>query len=131
MYDKILCAVEASKEGEQVIERAMQLASKFDSKIYLVSVISYTLLPKDYQAKLEEEIAPKMEAMAEKYNISKKRLSVKVGKPYQVICEKAEKIEADLIVLGTHSEKGLRGMLGSTANGVANYAPCDLFLVNI
>ena len=131
MYDKILVAIEASDEGEQVVKKALDIAKKFNSKVYLISVISYTLLPKDYQAKLEEEIVPKMEAIATKYDVSRKRTSVKVGKPYREIIGKAEAIEADLIIMGTHSEKGITGMLGSTANGVANYAPCDLFLVNI
>ena len=131
MINNILCAVEVSEEGEKVVTKALDLADKFGAKVHLVTVISYSLLPKDYQAKLEEDIAPKLEAMASKFDISKNRISVKVGKPYQVICQKAEAIEADLIVVGTHSEKGIASMIGSTANGVANYAPCDLYLVNI
>jgi universal stress protein A len=131
MFDKILCAVETGNEGRAVLTKALELANKFGSKVYVISVIPHTFLPKDYQAKLEDDIAPELEAMAKEFGISKKRLFVKVGKPYRLICEKAEKIEADLILLGTHSEKGLKGMIGSTANGVANYAPCDVYLVSI
>lgn len=131
MFEQILCAIEASDEGEAVLQRALELADKFGSKVTLINVIPYTFLPEDYQSKLEDEIAPKINAIAKKYGINKKNVAIKVGKPYKEICNKAEKIGADLIVLGTHSEKGITGMVGSTANGVSNFSECDVYLVNI
>ena len=43
----------------------------------------------------------------------------------------AEKKHADLIILGTHSKKGLQALIGSTANGVVNYAKCDVSLIKV
>ena len=60
-----------------------------------------------------------------------KNITVKVGKPYEQIYLLAEKKNADLIVVGTHSKKGINALIGSTANGVANYAKCDVILIRI
>jgi len=43
----------------------------------------------------------------------------------------AEKINADLIVLGTHGRHGLGLMLGSTANAVLHGAPCNVLTVMV
>jgi universal stress protein A len=43
----------------------------------------------------------------------------------------AESKSADLIMLGTHSKKGLNALIGSTANAVANHAQCDVSLIKI
>lgn len=58
-------------------------------------------------------------------------MAIKFGKPYEQICMLAEKKNADLIILGTHSKKGLHALIGSTANTVTNYAKCDVSLIKI
>jgi universal stress protein A len=63
--------------------------------------------------------------------IPKEDVIIKFGKPYEQICMLAEKENADLIILGTHSKKGLNALIGSTANAVANYAKCDVSLIKV
>lgn len=43
----------------------------------------------------------------------------------------AEEQKADLIVIGSHGRHGLGRLLGSTANGVLQGAPCDVLAVRI
>jgi universal stress protein A len=131
MYKTILCAIEATKAGEAVLSKASQLSKLCNSKLIVIHVVPYTLLPKDYQKELKEEILPKIEKISNQFGISKKNRLVKVGKPYDHICRHAELRKADLIVLGTHSKKGINSLIGSTANGVVNYAKCDVSLVRI
>lgn len=131
MYKTIICAVEIGPEGKKVLAKAEELASKFESKLIIVNVLPYTFLPKDYQKELKEKAIPAFNKFTSEFNISKKNAILKVGKPYEVICNLAEKKKADLIVLGTHSKKGVRSLMGSTATGVANYAYCDVSLVRI
>lgn len=131
MYKTILCAIEATKEGEAVLAKAVDMASRYEARLIVIHVLPYTLLPKDYQKELQEKISPTIEKMAEKWAISKKNRVIKVGKPYEVVCHEAQKRKADLIVLGTHSKKGLKSLLGSTANGVVNYAQCDVNLIRL
>ena len=131
MYKTILCAVEATKEGKLVLNKASELAKLCDSELIVIHVIPYTLLPRDYQKELTDDIAPKLEKITQPFGIPKKNRIIRVGKPYEQICMQAEKRKADLIVIGTHSKKGIQSLLGSTATGVANHAQCDVTLVRV
>jgi len=131
MYKTILCAIEASAEGKKVLAKANELAKYFGSKIIVINVLPYTLLPKDYQKTLRDDIGPKIEKIAAPFGISEKNQLIKVGKPYEVICKEAGRKKADLIVIGTHSKKGLQAAIGSTATGVSNNAKCDVTLFRI
>lgn len=131
MYKTIVCAIEVGSEGKKVLTKAQEIANKFSSKLIVVNVLPYALLPKDYQKELKEKAVPQFENMMDEFGISKKNRVLKVGKPYELICGLASKKQADLIVLGTHSKKGIRSLIGSTATGVANNAQCDVSLVKI
>ncbi|MEX0963521.1 MAG: universal stress protein [Pseudohongiellaceae bacterium] len=120
MYKKILRAIETSQEGKMVLTKASRLAEIYDAKLISIHVLPYTLLPSDYQKKLQSDISPKLEKIASDLNISKKNCLIKVGKPYQLICKEVFKKKADLVIIGTHSKKGLHAAIGSTATGVAN-----------
>jgi len=131
MYKTIVCAIEATKEGKEVLSKASQLSKLCNGKLIVIHVVPYTLLPKNYQKALKEEFSPKIEKISAFFGIPKKDQIIKVGKPYEHICTLAEKKKADVIILGTHSKKGIKSLLGSTANGVANYAKCDVSLVKL
>lgn len=131
MYKTILCAIEASPEGKKVLGKAVKLAEFYGAKIYVVSVLPYSLLPNDYQKKLKSETSPKIDKILESFDIPRGHRYIKVGKPYDVVCKEARRRKADLIVLGTHSKKGLQSALGSTATGVANNASCDVTLFRL
>ncbi|GAA5444830.1 universal stress protein A homolog 2 [Microbulbifer sp. NBRC 101763] len=131
MYKSILCAIEASHEGRLVLSKAVELSKKFESKLFVLNVLPYGFLPRDYQKELKESALPKFEDIVSDFGISKKNRALKVGKPYEIICKESVKRKVDLIVLGTHSKKGLSSIIGSTANGIVNHAHCDVTLVRI
>lgn len=131
MYKTIICAVEISQEGKTVLSKAQEIASKFGGELVVISVLPYTFLPKDYQKELKDKAIPGFNKIADEHGISKKNRMLKVGKPYEVICNMAEKKQADLIIMGTHSKKGISSLIGSTATGIANHASCDVLLVRI
>jgi len=55
---------------------------------------------------------------------------LEAGRPGEVIAEMAQKLDADLIVMGTHGRRGLeRALMGSVAREVANTTPIPLLLV--
>jgi universal stress protein A len=52
------------------------------------------------------------------------------GAPATAICETAEKIGADLIVMGTHGRTGIAHVfLGSVAERTIRHAPCPVLTV--
>jgi len=55
---------------------------------------------------------------------------VRTGEPYREIVQLASDVEADLVVIGTHSRGGMsRLLLGSVAEKVQRYAPCPVLTV--
>jgi nucleotide-binding universal stress UspA family protein len=56
---------------------------------------------------------------------------LRVGNPRQVIVEVATRLKADLVILGSHSKRGLLDIaLGGTAQQVSKAAPCLVLLVS-
>ncbi len=131
MYKKILCALDVSAESETILEKAASIAQLHNGQLSIAHVIEYAFLPKDYQKQLKEDIAPRFNKMGEQYGIPKKRRVIKFGQPYSVVCDLQKKLDADLIVVGTHGKHGLKALLGSTANGVLQKAECDVLLVKV
>ena len=54
----------------------------------------------------------------------------RVGNPADVLCDVAEKVSADLIVVGNRGMRGGRRVLGSVPNSVSHRAPCSLLIAD-
>jgi nucleotide-binding universal stress UspA family protein len=52
------------------------------------------------------------------------------GNPAEVLCEMAEEIGADVIVVGNRGMQGARRFLGSVPNSVAHHAPCSVLIID-
>ena len=50
-------------------------------------------------------------------------------KPADALIDEAERLEAELIVVGNRRMQGVSRLLGSVANEVAHNAPCDVMIV--
>lgn len=53
-----------------------------------------------------------------------------IGSAAQALCDLAEKVGADLIVVGNRGMKGGRRFLGSVPNTVSHHAPCSVLIVD-
>jgi nucleotide-binding universal stress UspA family protein len=51
------------------------------------------------------------------------------GKPAETLLAEAERLEADLIVVGNRRMQGVSRILGSVANHIVHNAPCDVLVV--
>jgi len=52
-----------------------------------------------------------------------------IGAPAHMLVELAEKLHADVIVVGNRGMVGSRRFLGSVPNAVAHHAPCSVLIV--
>jgi nucleotide-binding universal stress UspA family protein len=53
------------------------------------------------------------------------------GEPAEALLELAEKLQADLIVVGNRGMSGMkRFLLGSVPNKISHHAPCSVLIVN-
>jgi universal stress protein A len=140
-YNTILVAIDLSNESAKVIERAIELADGHSSRISIAHVVEpvAAAYPIDAYAinmtRLQEEAmtiaAQRLQSIAGKYGISSDRQLVLAGAAATEIRSKAEELNADLIVIGSHGTSGWKLLLGSTANKVLHGASCDIMTVRV
>jgi universal stress protein A len=73
----------------------------------------------------------KLQNLGESHSIPADHLHILHGSPAHEIHRFAENHDIDLIVIGTHGQKGLQLLLGSTANSVLHGAGCDVLSVRV
>ena len=143
-YQKILVAVDLSSESELVLNKAQMIAGD-DAVMHLVYVqepmdnVYVGIVPQsaafsglgDLEAQLGEELKQKLIALGENFNIPLDCLHILNGSPAYEIHRFAKENEIQLVVIGTHGQKGLQLLLGSTANAVLHGAGCDVLSVRI
>ena len=116
---KILTALEFSEDPKEVLKRTLQVAKKYDAKIFTLHIIEE--MPRHsfyYDAyKLWEEFRDKAaKEVIEEMMIYIKELAkdfddiepiIEVGNPTDKILQKAEELDVDLIIVGHHVRKGI------------------------
>ena len=143
-YQKILVAVDLSTESDLVLRKA-QLVAGQDVDMHVVYVqepmdnVYVGIVPQsaafsglgDLEAQLGEELKEKLTILGEKFKLPADRLHILHGSPAHEIHRFAKDNGSQLIVIGTHGQKGLQLLLGSTANSVLHGAGCDVLSVRI
>lgn len=143
-YQRVLVAVDLSNEADVVLTQA-QLIAGHDAELHLVYVqepmdnIYVGIVPQsaaysglgDLEAQLAGELKLKLQALGERFAVQSGHLHILNGSPAREIHRFAEENNIDLIVIGTHGQKGLQLLLGSTANAVLHGAGCDVLSVRI
>lgn len=143
-YQKILVAVDLSSESEAVLQKAQQIANS-NAEVHVVYVqepmdnVYVGIVPQsaafsglgDLEAQLGAELKQKLTALGENFNVPSDHLHILNGSPAHEIHRFAKENDVQLIVIGTHGQKGLQLLLGSTANAVLHGAGCDVLSVRI
>ena len=137
-YDTILVPIDVYSDYELVVEKAIAVAGN-SHKIHLLYVAypqtnmePYGLfLERDFSEEVREQALRQLKDVASKHDIPYSHVNVEIGSPADEIHHMAEKINADLIVVGTHGQSGLRLLLGSTANAVLPGVKTDVLAVKI
>lgn len=144
IYQRIVVAVDLSSESEIVLQKA-QLISDPNADIHLVYVqepmdnVYVGIVPQsaafsglgDLEAQLGEELKQKLSTLGEKFDVPSDHLHILNGSPAHEIHRFAKENDVQLIVIGTHGQKGLQLLLGSTANAVLHGAGCDVLSVRV
>jgi len=141
-YRHILLTADFSEHAETIATRARSLARVFQAKLSILHVLDDipmpdtgygTLIPVDTPSEYDllEAERGKLIALGAELGVDPADLWLIWGVPQDEIVRLAEKIAADLIVVGSHGRHGLALLLGSTANGVLHHASCDLLAIRI
>jgi nucleotide-binding universal stress UspA family protein len=143
-FARILTAIDFSENSECAFDYALTLAAQFNAELTIIHVINEPVdlrgfyVPHISFEQLEREIEESAVKMMETFcstklgAFSNYKTSIMTGIPYDEILASAARIDASLIVLGTHGRTGLdRILFGSTAERVVRSASCPVLTVRL
>jgi nucleotide-binding universal stress UspA family protein len=139
---KILFPTDFSDCSLNALEYAVYLAKKckacmqllyVDEAVYLLSPLNtYAEMDlKDLSENFKKMAEARMDELVQKFiptDVSVGKL-ILIGRPYSEIIDAAKKVQADMIVMGTHGRSGLNIMMGSNAERVVRQSPCPVITV--
>lgn len=141
VYQKVLLAVELDPSCDTLTtKKAKALADEFGAELYLVHAIEHmssygaaygVAAGADIEEMLLENASDSMKKLGSELALAADRQVIKVGPARTIILEEADRIGADLIIVGSHGRHGIRLLLGSTANAVLHGAACDVLAVRL
>jgi nucleotide-binding universal stress UspA family protein len=136
---RILVGLDASPRAPETLKAAIDLATSVGGKLILfravgvpveIPVEAYTMTPSSLAEMLERDAKLYLEQMAAA--LPKDRVEdtvVDVGTAWQCLCAAAERLQVDLIVIGSHGYSGLDRLIGTTAGKVVNHARQSVLVV--
>jgi nucleotide-binding universal stress UspA family protein len=142
LFQNILVPFDLSNPSNHAFKVALDIAQKYDSKITLITCVekdtwhhyyfdarAYTQLLKK-QSKVAKKSMEKLEAMANKVGVNIRLQILQSISVVKDITTFAKSRKIDLIVMSSHSRKGLdKLILGSVANGVIQKTRCPVLLI--
>ncbi|EOB1951446.1 universal stress protein [Enterococcus hirae] len=139
-YQKIMVAVDGSKQSEQAFLEALDLAKDNEAELFIVSIINkvelthsayaFSKIYAEEKQKIEVEMLKKIHD-AKEYGINDIHAIVETGDPGNLIGTVFPQQEAiDLIVMGATGKGAIQqALVGSTASYVVTHAPCSVLVV--
>jgi universal stress protein E len=128
--------------NKKIVHEALALSIQCDAELHLatacnpisamsagVADVGAFMNAELYEA-LRDAHQANFTAVADEFGVPADRRHFVLGSPPAAIAELAASCEADVIVVGTTYRKGLERMLfGSTAEGICEYAPCNVLAI--
>ena len=139
-YKNILLVVDLSEDSRIIGERAKAIAACYQSEITLLHVVEYVpvepmgeaLLPSvQIEGELVERAKARLKELAQTLSLADSRQLVETGGIKTEIIRAAQRLNADLIVLGSRERHGLAILLNFTEDTILHAAPCDVLAVRL
>ena len=142
-FEKILVAVDGSKQASNAAQLAARLAKDQGGELVVLHVVDRMVIeemekltgqtPKALEKELEEQawaLLHSTEILLKNYGVPL-RLVLKQGMPYQQILNTAEEEKVDLIVMGRLGKRGLKKVLmGSAVFRVLEFSTTPVLVVD-
>jgi universal stress protein A len=139
-YSTVVLAADLTEESTLLADRMKQIIGDKPCAVHIVHVIEPLSaayggdVPMDLspvQDQIQDQAKAHLTEFGRQLGIPEDRQHLIFGRPQSEIHRAAEECGADLIVVGSHTRSGLARLLGSTANGVMDSAPCDVLAVRV
>ena len=139
MFKTILVPVDLGdvETARPAIERAVALAESGGGTLRLIHVRSLVpvtymeLIPPAFEADQQQEAETQLAEVAAAVPLPAEWVSavVRLGSVYNEVLEEADKIGADLVVVGSHRPTMATYLLGSNAATIVRHAHCSVLVV--
>ena len=126
MFETVLFPIDQSRQALETAGKALELARSHSSRLVLLSVVQ----PERPEMHDHEAVAALLSQSRERFEQAGVACDEveREGKPAFVICDVADELNVDVIVMGTRGVK-LEAEAGSTAARVIQLAPCPVLVV--
>ena len=130
MFKTILVPTDGSEYAERAEDIAISMAAKYNARIVGVYVIDEKLIyPYDVLEDEGKSILKKLSEKAKKEDVTVDEILV-FGDPRKDITTITRRMNADVVVIGTHGKKGLEKLiLGSVAESILKAVDVPVMLV--
>jgi len=139
---KILLAIDFSPTTSLIIEKAKLLASKFNSKVWLLHVappdpdfVGYKVGPAQVRHFVAETLSHEhhqLQLLADDLRqdgINAIALSIQ-GPTIEVILQETQKLAADLLIIASHSHNSLyKSLVGSVSESIISHVQCPVLVI--
>ena len=126
MFAKVLFTIDQSRESLETTTKAIDLATKHNSQITIISVLQLDN-PEMGDFASVKSLLQKAKDLVERAGV-KCDVIERQGNPAFVICDVADELNVDLIIMGTRGIN-LEKNIESTAARVIQLAPCPVLVV--
>ena len=126
MFETVLFPIDQSRQALETAGKALELARSHSSRLVLLSVVQ----PERPEMHDHEAVAALLSQTRQRFEQAGVACDEveREGKPAFVICDVADELNVDVIVMGTRGVK-LEAEAGSTAARVIQLAPCPVLVV--
>ena len=138
MFETVVVGADGSATAAEAVKEAVELARLYNGTLHIVSAYK----PQQFSTDASQEFAKSLDSgdlaeslLADLASRARVRgvatqVHAESGDPAHAICAVAERVNADVVVVGNKGMLGVRRVLGSVPNTVAHEAPCSVLIVS-
>lgn len=134
MYTNIIFAIDLLTEHSHLAEKAAHIAKQFKAKLYLLHVIE---LPASVQlaqglgftelaSPSKEDAKTILSLVGESLSIPESQQIVEIGSIKDIVIKKARALDCQMIIIGSHSPRGIESLFEHNVHSIINHAFCDV-----
>jgi nucleotide-binding universal stress UspA family protein len=134
-FSNVLCAVDLGPQSGDALKWASQFATDFHgqlSVVHTVPMLTYgddILYVADWMVELRNVGRQNVEKLLGSTGVTAAAVHIQEGDPAAEVCSLAERMKADLLVIGRGPQDGKYGRLTTHAYGIIRQSPCPVISI--
>lgn len=142
-FDYILFPTDGSEQSKKALDSLVELAKKFNSKVFVLNTYEVPVPITNYElssdlylsvegvlSRNSKDILEEVKVVLEQNGINAQYISL-AGDSGSIIIERAEKLEASMILMGSRGLGAIKSVLmGSVSNYVLHHSKCPIMIIH-